>query len=326
MYDLTAFTKIEVSGPGALGFLQYVAANQIDRPVGRVIYTSLLNQYGGIRCDLTITRLASNRFLVLTGGAGGMHDLSWLRRHAPIDGSVVITDVTSAYCNVGLWGPKAREVLQKVCRDDVSNAGFPYFTAQPITIGYVPALALRVSYAGELGWEIYARTEYGLNLWDTLWQAGQQSGIVAAGFGAFDSLRLEKGYRSWGADIHPDYNPFEAGLAWTVRLDKGDFLGRAALLQLEEAGITRKLCCMTLADPQAAIMGKEPILAGDKTIGYVTSANYGYSIGQFIVYGYLPVEYTAEGSQVEVEFFGQRYPATVRSEPLFDPENERLKA
>jgi heterotetrameric sarcosine oxidase gamma subunit len=190
LYDLTAFTKIEVSGPGALNFLQYVAANQIDRPVGRVVYTSLLDQNGGIKCDLTITRLGPDRFLVLTGGATGMQDLAWLRRHAPADGSVFISDVTSTYCNIGLWGREARNVLQKVCQEDVSNQAFPYFTARHITIGHVPVLALRVSYVGELGWEIYALTEYGPRLWDTLWEAGQASGIIAAGFGAFDSMPI----------------------------------------------------------------------------------------------------------------------------------------
>jgi glycine cleavage system T protein len=326
MYDLTAFTKLEVSGPGALTYLQYIAANQMDMPIGKIVYTSLLNQNGGIKCDLTITRLGPDRFWVLTGGGSGMLDLAWLRRHLPADGSVEIADVTSTYCNIGLWGPKAREVLQKVCHEDVSNEAFPYFTAKQITIGYVPALALRVSYVGELGWEIYALTEYGLKLWDTLWEAGQEFDIIAGGFGAFDSLRLEKGYRSWGADIHPDYNPYEAGLGWTVKLDKGDFLGREALLRLKEAGLSRKLCCLTLDDPQAVIMGKEPIYSNGEKLGYVTSANYGYSVGKFIAYGYLPIAHAAAGTKVEVEYFGQRLTATVTREPLYDPKNEKLKA
>ncbi|MCB0214904.1 MAG: aminomethyltransferase family protein, partial [Anaerolineae bacterium] len=188
--------------------------------------------------------------------------------------SVHITDITSQYCALGLWGPKARTVLQAVCDDDVSNEAFGYFTAQEINIGPVPAFALRVSYVGELGWEIYTRTEYGLYLWDTLWQAGQEHGILVGGLGAFDSLRLEKGYRSWGADIHTEYNPYEAGLSWTVRFKKGDFLGREALLAIKEAGLTRKICCMTLDDPEAVVLGKEPILDGDQKLGYVTSAGY----------------------------------------------------
>ncbi|RME71805.1 MAG: FAD-dependent oxidoreductase [Chloroflexi bacterium] len=316
LYDLTAFAKFDVRGPGALAFLNYLAANQIDRPTGRVVYTALLTRRGGIRADLTITRTGPDSFLVLTGGATGMLDLAWLRQHAPDDGSVQITDVSSQYCAVGLWGPDARHVLQSVTPEDVSDQAFPYFTAQAISIDTVPAYALRVSYVGELGWEIYTPMEYGPRLWDVLWQAGEPFGIIAAGFGAFDSLRLEKGYRSWGADIHTEYNPLEAGLDWAVRWDKGDFLGREALLSAREAGVRRRLCCMTLDDPQAVALGKEPILSGDRVLGYVTSANYGYSVGQWIVYGYLPVEFAAPGTRVEVVYFGRRQPATVRKEPL----------
>lgn len=325
LFDLTAFAKFEVSGPAALSFLEYLAANRVDRPVGSVVYTALLNQNGGIKADLTITRLAEERFLVLSGGATAMLDLHWLRRHAPRDGSVHIVDVSSHYCALGLWGPRARQVLQQVSPDDVSNRAFPYFSARQISIDTVPALALRVSYVGELGWEIYTPTAYGLRLWDVLWQAGQEHGLIAAGFGAFDSLRLEKGYRSWGADIHTEYNPYQAGLDWAVRPDKGNFLGREALLRAKEAGVRRKLCCLTLDDPQAAALGKEPIMLGNTTLGYVTSANFGYSVGKWIVYGYLPVEYANTGTQVEVVYFGRRQPATVVQEPLFDPEGKRLK-
>jgi glycine cleavage system T protein len=326
LYDLTAFTKIEVGGPGALGFLEYLAANRIDRPIGKVVYTALLNQNGGIKCDLTITRTGPETFWVLTGGMTGLLDLAWLRQHAPTDGSVQISDITSQYCVLGLWGPKARAVLQSVCTDDVSNEAFPYFSARPIMIETIPAFALRVSYVGELGWEIYTRTEFGLRLWDLLWQAGQPHQIIAGGFGAFDSLRLEKGYRSWGADIHTEYNPYEAGLGWAVQLNKEDFLGKAALLKAKEAGLSRKLCCLTLDDPGAMALGKEPILDGHTLLGYVTSANTGYSVGKHIVYGYLPIEYTAEGSRVEVQYFGRRYKATVTREPLYDPKGEKLKA
>ncbi len=325
LYDLTAFTKLEVSGPGALPFLNYVAANQIDQPVGKVVYTALLNQNGGIKADLTITRTAADSFLVLTGGGSGMLDLAWLRQQAPADGSVQITDVTSNYCALGLWGPQARAVLQAVCGEDVSNQALPYFWARQLAIETVPAFALRVSYVGELGWEIYTPTEYGLRLWEVLWAAGQAHGIIAGGFGAFDSLRLEKGYRSWGADIHTEYNPFEAGLEWAVRLNKGDFLGRAALLKIKESGVSRRLCCLTLDDPQAVALGKEPILAGDQLLGYVTSANYGYSVGKWIVYGYLPVAFAAAGTKVDLLYFGQRYGATVAQEPLYDPSGSKLK-
>ncbi len=326
MYDLTAFTKIEVSGPSALEFLQSITANQLDRPVGKVVYTAMLNQNAGIQCDLTLTRLARDRFLVLTGGASGTRDLAWMRSHAPDDGSVAISDVTSEYCGIGLWGPKAREVLQRVCHEDVSNRAFPYFASKQVTIGAAPARALRVSYVGELGWEIYVPTEYGLNVWDALWEAGQAIGIVAAGGGAFESLRLEKGYRLWGTDIHTEYNPYEAGLGWAVKLNKGNFLGREALMRIREAGIERRLCCLTMSDPNQVVLGKEPILDGERVLGYVTSANVGYTVGRSIAYGYLPLEYAMTGTTVEIEYFGRRYEATVTDEPLYDPGNSKLRS
>ena len=324
--DITPFTKIEITGAGALDFLQRIAANRIDRPVGKVVYTALLNSRGGIIADLTVTRLAADRFLVLTGAASGMRDLAWISRHARDESAVHIADVTSSYCGLGLWGPEARRILQRVCDDDLTKRAFPYFSAQEIQIGAVPALALRLSYVGELGWELYAPAEFGLRLWDTLWEAGGDHGLVALGGGAFDSLRLEKGYRLWGADIHTEYNPYEAGLGWAVRLDKGDFMGRDALLKIREEGIQRKLCCLTLDDPDAVVMGKEPILDGNRVLGYVTSANHGYTVGRFIAYGYLPLEYAKPGTSVEIEYFGERYPATIAREPLYDPRGEKMKS
>jgi dimethylglycine oxidase len=325
MFNLAALAIVEVAGPGALKYLNWLAANQIDRPVDRVVYTSLLDQNGGIVADLTVVRRAADRFWMITGGGVLPHDLAWIRKHAPADSSVTITDVSSAYATIGLWGPKAREVLQAVAEGDVSHAAFPFYTGRPLMIDNVPAYALRLSYAGELGWELYAPTEYALRLWDTLWAAGEPYGIVAAGSGAFDSLRLEKGYRLWGADIHTDYNPYEAGIGWAVQMEKGDFLGRAALLKAQEAGLTRKLCCLTLDGP-GALLGKEPILHAGEPIGYVTSANYGYSIGKFIAYGYLPIAHAAAGTRLEIEYFGERYPATVSDEPLFDKKMARMKA
>ncbi len=324
--DITPFTKIEVAGEGALDFLERIAANRIDRPVGAVVYTALLNSRGGIVSDLTITRLAPDRFLVLTGAATGMRDLAWLSLHSRDERAVHITDVTSAFCGLGLWGPEARRILQRVCNDDLTNRAFPYFSAREIRIGAVPVLALRLSYVGEPGWEIYAPSEFGLRLWDTLWEAGGDHGLVALGGGAFDSLRLEKGYRLWGADIHTEYNPYEAGLGWAVRLEKGDFTGREALLEIRKKGIARKLCCLTLDDPCAVVMGKEPILNGSRVLGYVTSANHGYTVGEFIAYGYLPLEFAKPGTSVEIEYFGNCHRATVSHEPLYDPRGERLKS
>lgn len=325
LFNLSAFTKIDVSGPGALPFLERLAANKVDGPVGRVVYTSLLNEAGGIKADLTITRLGPQRFLILTGGGAGPQDLAWLRRHAPADGSVTIADITSQWAGVGLWGPRARDVLAGVAEADVANAAFPYFTARPLTIDTVPAFALRISYAGELGWELYCPAEHALRLWDVLWGAGQPHGLIAAGGGAFNSLRLEKGYRLWGADIHTEYTPDEAGLGWAVRQGKGQFIGREALLRQRESSVARRLCCLTLDEPGRVVLGKEPILVDGRAVSYVTSADMGYSVGKFIAYGYLPTALATAGQPVEIVYFGQPLRATVADDPLFDPTMTRLK-
>ena len=256
LFDLTPFAKFEVTGPGALQALQGLAANQMDRPVGAVTYTSMLTPRGGIKCDLTVTRLEEDRFLVITGGAMGLHDLDWIEAHLPGDGSARVEDLSSAYCCIGLWGPRARELLSSVCEEDLGDEAFPYLSARRLTVAEVPALALRISYVGEFGWEIYAPAEQGLRLWDILWQAGQPLGVIAAGGGAFDSLRLEKGYRLWGQDIHTEHNPYEAGLGFAVRMGKGDFVGWEALRRIRAQGVTRRLCCMTLDDPSAVVDGQ----------------------------------------------------------------------
>lgn len=323
LYSIANFAKFEVRGPGVLAYLNRMAANQIDRPIGSIVYTALCDTSGGIKADLTITRLAADRFLLLTGGGTGPADLAWLHMHAPTDGSVVIEDLTSKWTGVALWGPQARAVLANVAEETISNTAFPYFTAQSLKLGTVPAVAARLSYAGELGWEIYCPSDYGLNLWDTLWEAGQPHGIFALGGGAFNSLRVEKGYRAVGADLSTDYNPFEAGLGWAVRLKKGDFLGRDALL---EDKVTCKLCCLTSDDPTAMALGKEPIFADGKAIGYLTSVDTGYSVGKLVGYAYLPVEYSEIGTRLEIQYFDRRFSAVVADDPQYDPQMERLKA
>ncbi|VEP12599.1 Dimethylglycine oxidase [Hyella patelloides LEGE 07179] len=309
LYDLTPFTKLKVTGEKALEYLQYLCANKINSTVGKVTYTSMLDANGGIMCDLTITCLGKEQFWVITGGAVGGHDLAWMKLHLPQDHSVNIADVSSSYCCLGLWGPLAPKVLSAVTDADVSQEGF--FTARQIYLGSIPALAVRVSYVGELGWEIYVPTESGLKLWDLLWSAGQSYGIIAAGGGAFESLRLEKGYLLWGADIHTECDPYEAGLGFAVKPNKGEFIGRDALLQRKEYQ-SRKLCYLTLDDPKVVVMGKEPVLSGEKILGYVTSADYGYSLGRCFIYAYLPLSYAAPGTTVEIEYFGDRYLATVK--------------
>jgi glycine cleavage system aminomethyltransferase T/glycine/D-amino acid oxidase-like deaminating enzyme len=327
MFDITPFAKFDITGADALSFLERLSANRIDRPVGTIVYTSLLTQSGGIRCDLTITRKDEDRFRVVTGGGSGQHDRAWLLAQRHEGERVNLTVRTGSLFALGLWGPKARDVLEGVTEVDVSNDAFPYMTARYLNIGEVdPVWTQRISYAGELGWELYGQIAMGQRAWDVLWEAGQEHGIVAAGGGAFDSLRLEKGYRLWGQDIHTEHDPFEAGLGFAVRMDKGEFQGREALQRKLDEGPTEKLACMTLDDPAAVVMGKEPIRHDGRVVSYVTSAAYGYSIGRCIAYGYLPVNVAVEGTPVEVEYFGDRLAATVAAEPLWDPKGERLRA
>jgi 4-methylaminobutanoate oxidase (formaldehyde-forming) len=298
----------------------------MDQSVGAVTYTQMLNEHGGIECDLTVTRLASDRFQIVTGTAFGTHDLAWMQGQMPQDGTVYINDVTSSRCCIGVWGPLARDLVQQVSENDFSNQAFPYLTAQRVIIGDIPALALRVTYVGELGWEIYAPMEYGLKLWDILWEAGEPLGAVAAGYSAIESLRLEKGYRYWSADIHAEYNPYEAGLGFAVKLKKGDFLGRTALQRARDEGIQRKLCCLTLSDPRYVALGGEPLLDGEQVLGRVTSAGYGYTVRQSIAYSYLPTSHATPGTKIAIQLFGERHEATIMKEPLYDPANMKVKA
>jgi glycine cleavage system aminomethyltransferase T/glycine/D-amino acid oxidase-like deaminating enzyme len=325
LFDLSPYVKIRVQGPDALSFLERICANRIDRPVGSVVYTAMLTPHGGIRCDLTVTRHDEDVFMVVTGGGSGMHDLAWLRGQVRDGENVRIFDSSSRSFVLGLFGPRARGILSAVTSEDVSNDGFPYMTGRELEIADVPVFAQRISYVGELGWELYGPFDMGARVWDALWRAGEEHGLVAAGLGAFDSLRLEKGYRLWGQDIHTEYDPLSAALGFAVRWDK-DFQGKQALERIRDDGPAKRLVAMTLDDPRAVVLGKEPIWHGDAPVSYVTSANYGYSIGRGIVYGYLPAAVAVEGTPVEVEYFGMRLAATVAADPLFDPKGERLKA
>jgi len=322
MFDMTTLKRLEVTGRGALDFLNRMTTNQLDKPVGTVVYTLLLGYDGGIRSDLTIARLGESHFQV---GANGALDLDWLQRHAPDD--VVIRDITAETCCIGLWGPRARDVLQPLTRDDFSHQALGYFKGRRTYVGQVPVTALRLSYVGELGWELYTTADMGLKLWDTLWDAGQRHGVIAAGRSAFSSLRLEKGYRSWGADMTTEHDPYESGLGFAVRMDKGDFVGRAAIEGRSADTVTRRLTCLTIADPQAVVMGKEPVYddRGGR-VGYVTSAAYGYTIGFGIAYAWLPAALATTGTTVHIDYFGERVAAVVADEPLFDPKMTRLRS
>src|SRR3954471_2523944 len=326
LFDESSFAKIEIVGPGAVAFLQSMCANDVDVPVGRITYTQLLNRRGGIECDVTVTRVTSDRYLFITGTAFGQHDMAWLRRHLPADGSVLLNDLTSGRVCLALWGPRARDILGSVTRDDVSDPGFPYLTARPIMVGSVPVYALRVTYVGELGWELYAHTDFGVSLWRTLWDAGRPHGMVAGGYRAIVSLRIEKGYRVWSSDITPDETPYEAGLGFAVALDKGtDFIGREALRARKPAGPGRRLRCLVRDVPRSVCLGTEPVRIGGQILGRVTTGGYGFAVERSIAYAYLPPA-AGVGTRGEVQLFGRWIGFEVVREPLYDPQGTRIRA
>ena len=319
LFDETSFAKIEVAGEKAADFLERLCDNRVARDVGAITYTQMLNPRGGIECDFTVTRLSEDRFRIVTGTAFGRHDLAWIRGHAPE--GVRVEDVTSKYACLGLWGPAAREILRSLTTEELT---FPYMRGRELAVGSVPCLALRVTYVGELGWELYCPMEYGLRLWDTIWGAGRGHGLAAGGYKAIDSLRLEKGYRVWGSDISPEDTPFEAGLGFAVKLDKGEFIGRDALLAVAEPD--RRLACLLLDDPRSVALGSEPVRIGGEIVGRVTSGGYGYTVERSIAYAYLPARRAVPGTAVEVEIFGEWISGSVAQEPLFDPAGERVRA
>ncbi|AZI59352.1 FAD-dependent oxidoreductase [Nakamurella antarctica] len=329
LFDESSFAKLSVTGEGAAAFLEWVCANKVARAVGRVTYTQALNARGGIECDFTVTRVSPEAFFIVTGTAFGNHDLSWLRKQAAARGAsdVEISDITGQYATFALWGPKSREILQTLTPTDLGIDAFPFMSAQEITVGNVPVRALRVTFAGEMGWELYASSEYGAGLWAILWEAGEPQGVIAAGYRAIDSLRLEKGYRIWSTDITPETNPFEAGLGFAVKLDKpGGFLGRDAVAAVKAAGVARKLCCIRLSDPLSVVLGSEPVRVADEVVGRVTSGGYGYSVEASIAYAYLPVAFAEPGTSVEIGIFSLWVSGEVSSEPLFDPNGSRITA
>jgi glycine cleavage system aminomethyltransferase T len=286
--------------------------------VGRITYTQMLNARGGIECDFTVTRLAEDAFQIVTGTAFGQHDLAWIARHAPRDGSVRLVDTTSRWACFALWGPLAGEVLGPLTPDPLD---FPYMSFREIVVGDVPVRALRVTFVGEYGWELYCPTEYGAGLWRTLWEAGEPHGLVAGGYRAIDSLRLEKGYRVWAADITPDETPHEAGLGFCVRDDK-DFVGAEALRARE---VERRLACIVLEDPRAVVLGNEPVSVGGTVVGRVTSGGYGYTVASSIAYAYVPAEHATPGTQVAIDVFGRWVAGEIVAEPLYDPAGQRVK-
>ncbi len=292
LFDQSSFSKFEIAGPGAFKALQYLAANNLDKAPGSATYTQMCNERGGIEADLTIMRLAEDRFYLVTGSGFGIRDSHWIRSHLPRDGSVTMSDVTSSRAVINVCGPLSHAVLQKIIDDPLDNASFPFLHAGELRVGYAPVLAVRITYVGELGWELHMPAEYAAHVYETLWQAGQEFGIADAGYRAIDSMRLEKRYLYWGADISPDYNPYEAGLGFCVALSKGSFLGAEALARIKAEGPRRKLCVFT-------------------TDG--------------VAFGYVPTE-EAGPDDYEIEAFCERHPAKRAAQALYDPERKKILA
>jgi dimethylglycine dehydrogenase len=324
--DQTSFAKYEVSGPGAEAFLDRLCANELPYESGRIALTQCCTPKGGVQCDLTVTRLADDRFYLVSAAATEAHDLGWLGAHLPDDGSVRLDNVTARYGVLTLAGPRSRELLQSLTRADLSREAFPFFTARELEVGMAPVRALRVSYVGELGFELHHPFEYQRPLYESLLEAGGPLGLVDFGYRALESMRLEKCYRLWGADLSADWTPLQAGLERFVRLDKGEFVGREALLQERERGISHLLSCLVVAAKGADAHGNEPVLADGRPIAYVASGGFGHTVGESLALTYLPIERAEIGAQLAVVILGEERSARVVAQPLYDAQNGRLRA
>lgn len=332
IFDQSSFAKYELTGPDALKALDWICANSIDKPTGRLTYTQLLNTRGGIEADLTVARLAEEKFYIVTGTGFRTHDLSWIKDHIAKDAKVEVKDVTEAFGTLSLMGPKARDVLATVTKADVSNAAFPFGHVREIDIAGHKVRALRVTYVGELGWELHVPIEATGEVFDALTAAGKPHGIRPVGYRALESLRLEKGYRAWGSDITPNDTPLEAGLGWAVKLKKNtDFLGRRALQAVNGAVPKKRFAGFTVADRDIVLVGRETILRDGQPVGYLTSGGYGYTVEKNIGYGYVRNEggvsddFLASGNY-ELVVATEKVPARLHMEPLYDPAGDKVKA
>ena len=319
MYDMTPLKRVVVSGPGSVEFLERLTTSKMDKSVGSVTYTLFLDSAGGVRSDVTVARLGAEEFQI---GINSGADVAYLEREAPA--GVSVRDTTGGTCCIGLWGPLARDVIGRVSDDDFSDGALKYFRAKRATVGGVPVTAMRLSYVGELGWEVYTSAEHGQRLWDALWTAGQESGIVAAGRAAFQSLRLEKGYRSWGTDMTTEHNPYEAGVGFAVRSPLDSFTGGSALEGVSAETVQRRLTCLTIDDGTSVVVGGEPVSVSGDVAGYVTSAAFGHTVGRPVAYAWLPAS-LAVGDGVEISYFGRSVAASVAAEPLVDPGMEKIR-
>ena len=332
LFDQTSFAKFVLKGPDAEAALSWIAANDVAKPVGSLVYTQMLNDHGGIECDLTVARVAENEFYIVTGTGFATHDFDWIERNIPSGMNAQLVDITSSNAVLALMGPKARDILQAATRDDVSNAAFPFGTQRLIGIAGCPVRALRVTYVGELGWELHLPVEYAVTVYDALMAAGQPHGLTNAGYRAIETLRLEKGYRAWGSDIGPDHTPVEAGLGWAVKTRKNiPFKGRDAIVAQKADGVKKILACFTVDDPEVILLGRETIYRNGERAGWLTSGGFGHTVGKGIGYGYVrnpdgvSADYVTGGSY-ELEVATERVPCAVHLGPLYDPDMARIKA
>ncbi|WP_395812913.1 FAD-dependent oxidoreductase [Devosia sp.] len=332
LFDQSSFAKYEVSGPAAVAALSWICANTVDKPVGRLTYTQMLNSRGGIECDLTVARIGEDRFYIVTGTGFRTHDFAWIKDHLPAGGGATLTDVTEQFGTLSLMGPRARDVLAAVTSADVSNAAFPFGHVRTIPIAGTEVRALRVTYVGELGWELHIPLDKTGDVFDALMEAGKPYGLQPVGYRALEALRLEKGYRAWGADITPNDTPFEAGLGWAVKL-RGDtpFMGREALEAAQGKPQKKRLATFTTAREDVVLLGRETILRDGQFAGYLSSGGYGYTIGKPIGLGYLRkpdgvTDAWIQSGRYELVVAGETVAAQLTLEPLYDPSSARVKA
>jgi len=331
LFDQSSFAKFLMVGPDAAAALTWICGNDIDRPIGSLIYTQMLDTGGGIQCDLTVARLREDVFYIVTGTGFATHDFSWIERNIPDGLRADLVDVTSAFATLSLMGPRARDILSRITPDDVSNEAFPFATWREIAIGGAMVRALRITYVGELGWELHVPTEHALSVYTQLQAAGREHGLANAGYRAIESLRLEKGYRAWGADIGPDHTPLEAGLGWAVKLKTNlPFLGREALMAQKARPLRKRLACFTLDDPNVVLLGRETIYRNGERVGWLTSGGWGHTVETNIGYGYVrngsgvDAAYLYDG-EYELEVATKRVPCRIQRGALYDPKMERIK-
>ncbi|MBV9523382.1 MAG: aminomethyltransferase family protein, partial [Alphaproteobacteria bacterium] len=331
LFDQTSFGKALLVGRDAERALGWIAANDVAKPIGRVIYTQMLDRRGGIVCDLTVTRLAEDRFYIVTGTGFATHDFSWIERSIPDGLEAQLVDVTSASAVLSLMGPRSRTILQAICEDDLCDAAIPFAHARHIRLAGAPVLAIRITYVGELGFELHVPVEFAVTVYDALIAAGAPLGLVDAGYRAIESLRLEKGYRAWGADIGPDHSPLVAGLGWAVKLrSQTPFQGREALLRQAALPLPRLLAGFTVDDPAVILLGRETIYRDGERVGWLTSGGFGHTIGRPIGYGYVrrmagvDRDFILAGAY-ELEVAMERIPARVYLAPFYDPSGERVR-